>query len=153
MNIVDIRSRPELIEPASLWFASHWNVPAEAYRDSMHECTAERSAVPQWYLVLSGESIIAGAGIVENDFHNRVDLAPNLCALFVEAAHRGRGVAGKLLAHVCADMRAIGRDPLYLITDHIGFYERYGWTFEGMACDDEGNLVRAYRSPAADIDM
>ena len=33
---------------------------------------------------MNGERFIAGAGVVDNDFHDRVDLTPNVCALFVE---------------------------------------------------------------------
>ena len=39
----------------------------------------------------------AGAGVISNDFHNRRDLAPNLCALFVEPAYRRQGIARRLL--------------------------------------------------------
>ena len=28
-----------------------------------------------------------------------------------------------------SDMKAKGISPLYLVTDHTGFYERYGWEF------------------------
>jgi hypothetical protein len=27
------------------------------------------------------------------------------------------------------DLRANGVSPVYLLTDHTGFYERYGWEF------------------------
>ena len=34
---------------------------------------------------------------------------------------------------VVEDQRAKGISPLYLLTDHTGFYERYGWDFCCMA--------------------
>ena len=37
---------------------------------------------------------ISGAGVIENDFHDRKDLTPNLCALFVEERKCGRGEPG-----------------------------------------------------------
>ena len=30
---------------------------------------------------------------------------------------------------VVNDMKAKGLSPIYLVTDHIGFYEKYGWEF------------------------
>jgi predicted acetyltransferase len=30
---------------------------------------------------------------------------------------------------VVKDMKSKGITPLYLVTDHTGFYERYGWEF------------------------
>ena len=35
--------------------------------------------------------------------------------------------------------------PLYLVTDHTGFYERYGWKFLCMVQgDDEPEMTRMY---------
>ena len=88
-----------------------------------------KEIVPQWYLALEDKKIIGGAGVIENDFHNRKDLSPNVCSLYVEEEHRCKGIAGKLLQYVCDDINSMGIDTLYLITDHTSFYERYGWTF------------------------
>ncbi len=41
-------------------------------------------------------SIVAGLGVIENDFHNRKDLAPNVCAVYTEEDCRCKGIAGKL---------------------------------------------------------
>ena len=79
-------------------------------------------------------------GVIENDFHNRKDLTPNVCAVYTEKDRRGEGIAGKLLNFVCSDMKSKGIDTLYLVTDHTSFYERYGWKFlcmvqgEGETC-------------------
>lgn len=34
-------------------------------------------------------------GSIENDFHDRKDLTPNICAVYTEEAYRGRGIAGR----------------------------------------------------------
>ena len=40
----------------------------------------------------------------------------------------------------------IGLPTLYLLTDHTGFYERYGWEFYCMARGEgEERLSRMYR--------
>ena len=83
--------------------------------------------------------------MIDNDFHDRKDLTPNVCAVYTEEAYRGRGIAGRLLRLVVEDMRSKGVSPLYLVTDHIGFYERYGWQFLCMAQGDgEPELTRVY---------
>ena len=98
-----------------------------------------------WYLCLCGEKIVAGMGVIENDFHDRKDLAPNVCAVYTEKEYRCQGIAGNLLNMVVADMKDKGISPIYLITDHIGFYERYGWEFLCMVQGDgEPNLTRMY---------
>ena len=110
-------------------------------------CLRRQSPVPQWYLVREGGRLIAGAGVIENDFHDRPDLAPNLCALFVEPDRRRRGIAGRLLDFIRRDLGAMGVPRLYLVTNHTAFYERYGWAFVTMVTGDGGLPERLYAAP------
>ena len=127
--IAKLRERPELLERAAQWFHAKWGVPLEAYQQSMAQCLKGNGPFPQWYLAADGERIVGGLGVIENDFHDRKDLAPNVCAVYVEAPYRRRGIAKKLLHCVCTDMAGLGVDTLYLLTGHTSFYERCGWEF------------------------
>ena len=128
-QIVKLNNRKDLTDRAAEWFHSKWGVPVEAYRESMEDSFKEEAKVPAWYLCLEEDRIIGGMGVIENDFHERKDLTPNICAVYTEEEYRSQGIAGKLLDFVCAEMKEVGIDTLYLVTDHIGFYERYGWEF------------------------
>ena len=128
-EIINLIDRQDLKEEAANWFSSKWSVPKEAYLESMEECFTEENPVPQWYVAIEEGRIIGGLGVIENDFHNRKDLAPNVCAVFVEEDRRCNGIAGELLNYVCEDMKKRGVDTLYLLTDHDSFYERYGWEY------------------------
>lgn len=149
IEIIRIQEHPALVEPAAEWFHQKWGIPKEAYLESMEACLQSRHAVPQWYIVPDGERIVAGLGVIENDFHDRKDLTPNVCAVYVEEAYRNRGIAGKMLQFVCDDFAEKGIDTLYLLTDHTSFYERYGWVFFCMAQGDgEAEPSRMYRHQA-----
>lgn len=128
-EIINLLDRQDLKEEAASWFSSKWRVPKEAYLESMEECFTGESPVPQWYVAIEEGRIIGGLGVIENDFHDRKDLAPNVCAVFVEEDKRCNGIAGALLNNVCEDMKNRGIDTLYLLTDHNSFYEKYGWEF------------------------
>ncbi|MDE5696801.1 MAG: GNAT family N-acetyltransferase [Lachnospiraceae bacterium] len=144
-EIIWMVDRPELKERAAQWFHEKWGIPLEAYLESMEDCLTMENAVPQWYLAMEGNQIIGGMGVIENDFHDRKDLAPNVCAVYTEEQKRGQGVAGALLNTVCTDMKERGIDTLYLLTDHTSFYERYGWEFLCMVQGDgEPELSRMY---------
>lgn len=93
-------------------------------------------SVPRWYIVMDGEKIAAGIGVIENDFHDRKDLSPNVCAVYVEKEYWNQGIAGQMLNFVCTEFKAAGMDTLYLLTDHDFFYERYGWEFYCMVQGD-----------------
>lgn len=144
-QIIPLLDRPELKEQMAHWFHEKWAVPLEAYLESMNDCLTGHKAVPQWYIAMANSRIIGGLGVIENDFHDRKDLTPNVCAVYTEADQRCKGVAGALLNYVCHDMKRRGIDTLYLVTDHTSFYERYGWEFLCMVQGDgEPDLTRMY---------
>ena len=55
-----------------------------------------------------------------------------------------RAWPGEMLRRVCEDMKEQQIDLLYLVTDHIGFYERYGWEFLCMVREESGRDTRMY---------
>lgn len=141
---ITLRERPELREAAAQWFHCKWGIPAEAYLTCMDAYLTGGSEYG-WYLCLSGDRIVGGLGVIENDFHDRKDLSPNVCAVYTEEDYRRHGIAGCLLHMVVEDMCSLGIAPLYLLTDHTGFYERYGWEFLCMVQGDgEPHMSRMY---------
>lgn len=142
-SIINISKCPELIERTARWFSAKWGIEYEAYLESMNDSLTATS-VPEWYVCLDGERIVGGIGVIENDFHPRHDLTPNLCALYVEPDVRGEGIAGALLGRAAQDMNEKGISPLYLLTDHTSFYERYGWEFFCFVKDSDGEESRMY---------
>ena len=144
-KIVSLTDQPEMKEQMANWFCEKWGIPYDAYLASMNDCLAGNKAVPQWYVAIESSRIIGGAGVIENDFHNRKDLTPNVCAVYTEADKRCNGVARALLEHICNDMKARGVDTLFLLTDHTSFYEKCGWEFLCMVQGDgEPEMSRLY---------
>ena len=125
---ITLREKPELKLAAAEWFHSKWRVPTEAYLECMDAYLRLKTEYG-WYFCLKDNQIIGGMGVIENDFHHRKDLTPNVCAVYTEEEYRCQGVAGSMLNFVCKDMKSNGVDTLYLVTDHKNFYERYGWEF------------------------
>lgn len=143
---ITLREHPELAESAAEWFHRKWGVPKEAYLECI-EAYLSGAIEYGWYLCLDNNQIIGGLGVIENDFHDRKDLAPNVCAVYTEQTYRGHGIAGRLLNMAAEDLRAKGITPIYLVTDHVGFYERYGWEFLCMVQGDgEPEMTRMYIS-------
>ena len=136
VSLIRLIDRPELEEAAAAWFHEKWHVPLSAYLESMDACLRAEGPVPQWYLAMDDSQILGGLGVIENDFHDRPDLTPNVCAVYVEPSARRQGIAGALLELACRDMAERGIETLYLLTDHDSFYERYGWQFYCMALGD-----------------
>ena len=143
-NYITLRERPQLKERAAEWFHGKWGVPKEAYLECM-EAYLGNATEYGWYLCMDEDKIIGGLGVIENVFHDRKDLTPNVCAVYTEEEYRCQGFAGRLLDIAVEDLMAKGISPVYLITDHTGFYERYGWEFLCMVQGDgEPDMTRMY---------
>ncbi len=100
-----------------------------------------------WYLCMHADEIVGGLGVIDNDFHNRKDLRPNVCAVYTEEAHRRKGIAGELLNLVVSDMKEKGISPLYLITDHIDFPKRkLPQIYQLLEQYEEGKEIHIFRS-------
>lgn len=143
-TITRLSDIPVLKNIIAQWFHEKWGIPLDAYLESMEECLESNNPVPQWYVAVDGDRIIGGMGVIENDFHKRHDLTPNVCAVYTESDRRGEGIAGELLRYVCRDMKRKGIDTLYLITDHTDFYERYGWNYMYDVETDYNSTSRMY---------
>ena len=144
LEFISLRERPEYMEIAADWFCSKWGVPREAYLKCMDAYLGGKTEYG-WYLCLDNERIVGGLGVIENDFHDRKDLYPNVCAVYTEKAYRRKGIAGKLLDMAVEDLCSKGISPVYLVSDLTGFYERYGWEFLCMVQGDgEQHMSRMY---------
>ena len=133
---ITLREQPEWKTLAAEWFHNKWGVPVEAYLECM-DAYLQNETEYGWYLCLDENQIIGGMGVIENDFHDRKDLTPNVCAVYTDEKYRCQGIAG--------NMKLKGVSPIYLVTDHIGFYERYGWEFLCMVQGDgEPDTTRMY---------
>lgn len=141
---ISLRERRQLKDRAAEWFHSKWGVPQEAYLECM-EAYLNNETEYGWYLCLDGNRMIGGLGVIENDFHDRKDFTPNICAVYTEEEYRCKGIAGHLLDMVVEDLKSKGVTPIYLVTDHTSFYERYGWEFLCMVQGEgETELSRMY---------
>lgn len=146
-TVVRIRDNPAMAEAAIGYFQARWASDASrpVYRDCITHSLTTAAPLPRWYLLTEGDQILGCAGLITNDFISRMDLWPWLCALYVEPASRGHAYGATLIEAARTDACAAGFDALYLCTDHIGYYERYGFTYLGDGYHPWGETSRIYR--------
>ena len=115
-EFITLREKRELKNTAAEWFNSKWGVPTEAYLECM-DAYLNKETKNGWYLCLDGEKIVGGLGVIDNDFHDRKDLAPNVCAVYTEDEYRCKGIAGQLLDLAVSDMKDKGKRNFQNITN------------------------------------
>jgi GNAT superfamily N-acetyltransferase len=147
-NIIFVRDNSQYLDRAADYFSSKWPVSREIYYDNMLHSINTPSPLPCWYLLMrENDTIIGCFGMITNDFNSRQDLWPWLCALYVEESECGQAFGSKMLAHGVAEAKRLGFQKLYLCTDHIGYYEKYGFSYIGKCCNmsEESRLYGEYR--------
>ena len=139
MKVIHLREHPEYLQEAIAYFQSKWASPAsmKVYEDSLTHSFADTD-LPQWFLLVDNQaaavlSIIGCGGLITNDFISRMDLMPWLCALYVETIKQSAATAGF--------------STLYLCTDLVSFYEKFGFELMGTGYHPWGEESMIYRYP------
>lgn len=147
MKIISVRENPEYVDIAIKYFQEKWanTESMMVYEDCIKNSISAETEIPQWYLLYNGENIAGCAGLITNDFISRMDLYPWLCALYIEEEYRGNSYGRLLIEKAETDALKGGFNDLYLCTDHIGFYEHYGFEYIGMGYHPWGESSRIYK--------
>lgn len=147
LKLISIKKHPEWKQQAIQYIQSKWahEQSLMVYDNCISHCLTSVNPLPQWYLLVDQEKIVGCAGLITNDFISRMDLYPWICALYIEEAYRGNDYGNLLLAQAQVDAKKGGFDHVYLCTDHIGLYERYGFEYHGIGYHPWGDRSRIYK--------
>lgn len=145
MKIISVREQPQYAGQIIAYLQQCWSqVSPIIYSDSVNHCIGAARPLPQWYVLKKDDQLIGCAGLITNDFNSRMDLYPWLCALYIDENHRGNGYGQMLIEKAKEDTRRFGFTNLYLCTDHIGYYEKYGFGYIGDAYHPWDKQSRIY---------
>ena len=132
MKIINVKENSEYKDMIINYFIEKWASEESkmVYVDCINNAF-KKDSLPNWFLLVDDNKIVGGAGLISNDFVARMDLCPYLCALYIEEEYRGNNLGKLLIDAIKLEASRLGYDYLYLCSDHIGYYEHFG--FEKIA--------------------
>jgi len=110
--------------------------------NKMFELVGERARV---LMLIKGNELISFCTLAEADDVQPTLLTPWIGWIYTFPQHRGKRLAGRLLMHAETLAKKEGATHIYISTNHIGLYEKYGYEFFEEAKDVEGEDTRVYR--------
>ena len=94
------------------------------------------------YLLMDGENLVSFLTLTGQDAVRDETMTPWIGFVFTAPDYRGHRYAGKLMACAENQARDMGYGKVYICTDHVGLYEKYGYTYLENRVDFWGDDTR-----------
>lgn len=96
------------------------------------------------FIAADGERLVSFCTLTQRDCIEDDDMYPWIGFVFTSPEYRGKRYSGEVIEAACK--RASGQefDKVYLATDHVGLYEKYGFTYMENRTDIYGGVSRIY---------
>ena len=124
---------------------SDWSAGKYLYHllkeDRLKELVGEKCRV---LMLTNGEELISFCTLAELDDIQPTDLSPWIGFIYTFPQYRGNRYATELLAFAEHLAHTDGAERVYISTNHIGLYEKYGYNLYGIMKDVDGEDSRVY---------
>lgn len=108
----------------------------------------EQGHFSDWERVLiakDGDKIAGFCTVQKRDCIPGLSYTPYISTLFVAEPYRGRRLSERLIDHASNYLKALGFHRVYLISDHIGLYEKYGFQVVDRQKAPWGEVEKVYQ--------
>ena len=96
------------------------------------------------FVAIADERIIGMVTIMKTDYYPMPEIYPWISTLFVSEEYRGKRISEKLIDFANSYAKDLGFDKTYIPSEHIGLYEKYGYTYIKDIVNYGGDTDRLY---------
>lgn len=96
-------------------------------------------------LLVDGKNLVSFCTLAEQDEIKDVTMTPWIGFVYTFPEYRGKRAAGEVLEYAYNVAKKNGSKQIYISTDKIGVYENYGYEFNKMMKEDNGEEARIYK--------
>lgn len=88
--------------------------------------------------------IIGMVTIMKTDYYPLPEIYPWISTLFISEEYRGKRISEKLIDFANSYAKNLGFDKTYIPSEHIGLYEKYGYSYIKDIVNYGGDTDRLY---------
>ena len=91
----------------------------------------EKNLFTDWesvFAAISDGEIVGFCTFLKTDYYPENRYSPWISCIFVDEAHRGNRISGKMIGKAVEYAKEQGFTKVYIPSDMLGFYEKYGFT-------------------------
>lgn len=123
------------------WGAGQW-LAELLTRNKLQETVGSGALVP---MLTEREELISFCTFAPLDEIQPTELSPWIGFVYTFPKYRGHRYAGVLLDWCECMATVMGKDSIYISTDHVGLYEKYGYEFSNTGITVSGEESRVYK--------
>ncbi len=134
MEIIKLQdSKNAVFEKVVEWNYNWWGKPEGKTLEEVR-CIMEHSVNPErlpqtFVAMLDGEAVGMYQLSMHDDLSGRPDIYPWLINVYVDEKFRNKNICRRMMNTVKVNAKKANLTELYLYTNHIGLYEKFGWEF------------------------
>ena len=144
MKITSFYQSQHLYDACIDFLCTYFVPNPELWKIQFADSIKSNDTLPQGYMLIKYDKIIGFCGLIEKEMIQRDDLTPFISPLVIVPEERGNELGAVLLEHVRKEAGRLGFFKLYLTTDHIGYYEKYGFREFGLSLFTWGRPTKIY---------
>ena len=96
------------------------------------------------FVAVANGCIVGMVTIMKTDYYPLPEIYPWVSTLFVSEEFRGNRISERLIDYANEYAKRIGFDNTYIPSEHIGIYEKYGYTYVNDIINYGGDTDRLY---------
>jgi GNAT superfamily N-acetyltransferase len=132
ISLVSLKVVPEHRQTLIDYVEKNWKPVFKPFTQIITDCFSGEHDLPQCYIMLKNAKIVGFYQLIKQELIERKDLSPWITCVFIDEQERGHRLSSKLLEHGRMIAGKLGCSKVYLTTDHIQFYEKFGFREIGL---------------------
>lgn len=144
MKVLEFKKEPYILE----YFKNcSWGAAQFLYsliiEEKVEEVLGEKTKI---VVLVDEENVVSFATYAKRDCIADDTMFPWIGFVYTDEAYRGKRYSQKVINYIIDKARDAGHSNIYLATDHIGFYEKYGFEYLESRIDiyDEESRIYFY---------